>query len=779
MLFKILKKDLQNKKVISIVLFVFIMLSALTLASSSIIVTQLMNSLDSLFEQAVVPHFVQMHKGDIDQQKIDAFSSSHPLVVDQQTVKMLTIDGADLYLGQRQTSEKNSVIDVSFVRQNERFDHLLSLENMVLTPEPGQIWVPIYYMQKADLQVGDAVYLQTDQGEVEFRVAGFLRDAMMNPSIASSKRFLISDADYSLLETHITEAEYLIEFYLSDMEGLGDFAHDYDAAGLAHKGPAVDYNIFRLMNLLTEGAVSLIIVVISILLTTIAIISLRFTILSGLEEDVKPIGVMKAIGVAYKDIRNIYISKYILLTVLGCLAGYGAALVLSGVLLSNMNLYMGAQDKGLQFYLMPLAAVIIILLVVVISCLLTLRRLRSLSAVSALRSGQTGREHSTNGLLSLYRTRLININLFLGIKDILSCKRVYLLLLAVFIVSAFVMILPVNLFNTMNDESFVTYMGIEKSDVRIDLQQSDNLVERYQEINAYLEGDPAVAHAATLVTSRFPVLDSDGAYKPMNVTSGDLFHFPLTYLEGSSPEDETEIALSYLNADELGKTVGDELLLKVDGQPQTLRVSGIYQDVTNGGKSAKAMLPYDEQTLLWYVINIDLNTGYSAAEKIEAYSALFDQAKITDQRSYVLQTFGDTLRQLRIIKVVTILTAAVLASLITSMFLKMLIARDRSPIAVMKNLGFSSTDITAQYLYKTLIVLIVGVVLGTVLCNTAGEVFVSAIGGSMGAPQVSFMIKPLEAYILYPLLLMAVTGLTTYINCVPVKQNHTTTDMFE
>ena len=123
MLFKILKKDLQNKKVISIVLFIFIMLSALTLSSSSVIIVQLMSSIDNLFANADVPHFVQMHKGDIDQSEIDAFTASQPAVTGQQTVKMLSIDGANLYIGDPNLSESNSVIDISFVKQNDAFDY--------------------------------------------------------------------------------------------------------------------------------------------------------------------------------------------------------------------------------------------------------------------------------------------------------------------------------------------------------------------------------------------------------------------------------------------------------------------------------------------------------------------------------------------------------------------------------------------------------------------------------------------------------------------------------
>ena len=60
--------------------------------------------------------------------------------------------------------------------------------------------------------------------------------------------------------------------------------------------------------------------------------------------------------------------------------------------------------------------------------------------------------------------------------------------------------------------------------------------------------------------------------------------------KGSAPDREGEISLSHANAsqDGLNKKVGDEVVVKVGGTEKTLKVSGIYQDVTNGGKTAKA-----------------------------------------------------------------------------------------------------------------------------------------------------------------------------------------------
>ena len=287
---------------------------------------------------------------------------------------MLSIDGADLYIGDPTVSEGNSVIDVSFVKQNEAFDYLLSLENEVLHLEEGEIGVPIFYMEKNDLAIGDKVYLHSGDISAEYTITHFIRDGQMNASLCSSKRFLISDADYSQLEAQTSDVEYLIEFQLAETENLAEFATQYDLAGLPNKGPGVDIGTFRMLNLITEGLVTMVIVLVSILLTAIAIISLRFTILSSIEDDIKEIGVMKAIGYAHKDVRNIYLVKYVFIAVLGCLAGYAGSLLLSDLFLANMQLYMGVSEKSALLYIISLTASLLILAIVTASCMVVVQQ---------------------------------------------------------------------------------------------------------------------------------------------------------------------------------------------------------------------------------------------------------------------------------------------------------------------------------------------------------------------------------------------------------------------
>ena len=121
----------QKKKIITSVVFAFILLAAWLAAGGTNLIVELSNSLNALFATAHAPHFVQMHASGIDQGEIDRWAAANSLVKAQQTVKMITIDGSALYLGTRQNSEEHSIMDISFVRQNKAFDFLLDMENRI------------------------------------------------------------------------------------------------------------------------------------------------------------------------------------------------------------------------------------------------------------------------------------------------------------------------------------------------------------------------------------------------------------------------------------------------------------------------------------------------------------------------------------------------------------------------------------------------------------------------------------------------------------------------
>lgn len=182
-------------------------------------------------------------------------------------------------------------------------------------------------------------------------------------------------------------------------------------------------------------------------------------------------------------------------------------------------------------------------------------------------------------------------------------------------------------------------------------------------------------------------------------------------------------------------------------------VCGIYSDITNGGKTAKASFEDENSQALWNTICVKLSQDVSVDKKIGEYAKHFGFAKISDINGYITQTFGPTIRSVGKAAVVGMIAALFMTLLITLLMIKMLLTKERYSIAVMKSVGFTSKDISVQYLSRFLVILTTGVILGTALANTLGETLAGDLIASFGAASFQFVIDPISAYLITPLLM--------------------------
>nr|WP_154895068.1 ABC transporter permease [Paenibacillus xylanexedens] len=768
MLLRMLRNDIKRKKGITASLFIFVLLAALLVSSGSRMIMELTSSIQYLFSESKTPHFVQMHAGELDQAKVISWAEADPNVEQHQIVEMVNIDGANLFLGAE--SEKNSVMDIDFVTQNQDFDYLLNLNSEMIQVNDGEIAVPVYYMQQNKLRIGEQVRIDNGSFKRSYTIVDFVRDAQMNPSVIHSKRFIVSPAALEELKQGVGEMEYLIEFRLKEPGRIGEFTQAYQNAGLPNAGPVVTYGLFQLLNAMTDGVIAAVIILVSLVLILIAMLCIRFTMLATIEEDYREISVLKAIGIAEKDIKKLYLMKYVFMAGLASLLGYVTSLGVNRLFVSNILLYLGKAPATLLHFAVPLLATGLIFAMVVLFCRTVLRRFRSISAVEALRTGSLGDNQIIRNRLNLSRNRWSSVPVFLGLKDVVQRVRMFRLLLFVFVVSSFIMIVPINFLNTLKAPSFISYMGVGQSDIRIDLRHTDDVEQRYNNLINQIKTDEDIKTYSPLVTSQFKVRNAEGSYDNLSVETGDFSIFPLSYVNGNAPATTNEIALSDANSSELGLKTGEQLTLLVNGRNQVMTVSGIYQDVTNGGKTAKALLPYNKDSVLWYVVSLDLKDRSQMAAKIAEYETSYSPAKVTDLQGYLDQTLGGTIQQLKLVTVLALAIGVFISILITSLFLQMLVAKDSNDIAVLRSLGFALSKIKLKYVVMSLVILIVGVAAGTILSNTLGPLLVSAIMSTFGASKISFVINPVQAYILCPLLLAGTIVLTAWISIQSIKE---------
>jgi putative ABC transport system permease protein len=774
LLLNLVRKDFLKNKVITTVLTVFLIISSLFMAGGLRIAGTMISSMTGLNELAVKTEYLQMHKGAYDQDAFEHFVETHDYIKASLVVDMLNIRNANITY-QGETLEKY-LMDNGFVVQNVGFDFLLNMDNEIAHVGDGEIGVPVYYAQELGIGVGDAITFHEGDYSKKLTVSTIIRDSSMNPALTSSKRFLISQADLDELSLHIGEWEYLFEFLLEDGTSAAVLEKDYMDAGMPSNGVALTDSALTMMNTLSYGVVAFIIIAISIILIMIAVLCLSYIIRATMAEENYTIGEMKAIGFSQKAIKQLYQMKYLMLILVAGVLGYLLAIPFGDFFSSSIVMYCGYGSSEWMKWVFPFVGVILLSLIVIHRCRRIIHKNLKSTVVELMRGEE---QIKKEGHYSLPSSGLTHRNLTIALGE-LRCKwKEYVVIFFIFAVSSFLILLPMNIKNTVENPSFMTYMGVGESDIRIDIQYSEKLAEQKDVALSYLENDSEITEYAIYQNGYVEFENTDGDLEYLRVENGDESVFPLEYLEGSAPDDGKEIALSYLVATESGKKVGDSLIVTYQGNELSFTISGIYQDITYGGKTAKAAIEFDEDDVEVYIIYVNVSDGVTISEKTNELRIVLTNSKITPINDFVSQTLGGVMDYMGLVERAAIVISFLLIILITVMFLQLITAREHSAIAIKKAIGFTNRDIRIQFGIRILAIQLVAIIVGTVLSNSLGEAIFGLMLSSMGASKITMLVEPVTAYLLYPAAQLLVVLITVIVGTKVVRNYHIRNQIME
>jgi len=759
MIWSMLVKDVARNKAANTVLVGLFALTILLACTAAGMSARLVGSVNVLFTVARTPDVVQMTKSQVSPDTVDAFAKGHSEVMYWQVSSAAVATGESLWFGDETTPDAASVMEYYFVAQNSSFDLLLGMDNQPVQIEPGQIGVSVYDMIRHHLRIGDKVKVSTASGEMVFNISTFVRDSMMNPAMISSKRFVVAESDLAQVMMMLPQSESLVEFRLTSGTSTSQFMDAYRVAGLPQDGPSVDIGLLRSVTMLSDGLVIVVLLLVSLLLLVIGVISLRFAISTAIQNSFQELSTLKAIGAPQSFIRWSFSAKYLLLAAAASIVGGASSVWLSVRLTAQATQETGGPTSSSAMIMVIVGVSVGLLAVTVGSCQLAVRSLNKVSAAQSLRVASIGMEHWRRWRLASSRTPL---SWYFACRDLQLRPRRYLVPLIVFTIAAILVIVPVNFWTTISSTSFVQYMGIGQSDLRFDAPvDSSDLQLVTTNLMTSLNSDLRITQAASFTTYRCAIVPPGQPQTATLVEAGDPTAFPITYLSGHTP-GSGEIALSYLNAQELNATIGSTIKIENQDAWQSLHVVGVYQDITNGGKTAKTTGSLKCGTPIWLTINVNVAPGTDPSTIAGQYANQVNGLKVYVLSDYLNQTLGQTLSSTSAAIEASVAVSVLITGLLTAMFTVTLTTTDATSTTLLRCLGIPERLIRRQYVIRLVCILIAGMTIGSIVANTAGQAMVGLLMSSLGAPQLHFNIVPLVSYAACPLLLFLVVGSITW-----------------
>ena len=779
MYLRILKKDLKRKKTMNLILLLFVILATMFAASSVNNIITVMGGLDYYFEKAGLPdHFISSDPGN-DGSETEEFLLNNSNVKEFRREDILFIIDTGLTQNGKKLAEVGNniiVLDIDNAKLNY-FDK----DNDIITDVPeGQAYFTGSIISKLELETGDEFQAKLGDTELTLHYAGIGKDAFLGSEMMNNPRMIINHADYERFMADKTAAENNIAsiFYIN---GYNKETLESDLSDAPNTVFNKSIDLIK-TSYMMNSIVAALLLIVSVCLILVSFVVLRFTISFTINEEFREIGVMKALGLKNSSVRGLYLVKYLGIAVIGAFIGLILSIPFGNALLESVsdNMVLGNDNMMLINVLCSVSVVLIIMLF----CHRCTHRIKKLSPIDAVRSGQTGERFKKKGFLRIGKSRL-GATGFLAFNDIFSSPKQFGIMTVIFSVCLLLITSLANTANTLSSEKLLPLFCTTKSDAYI---TDSNMISRvltgeetYREVHADIEkkladnGMPAKVHSETML---FPTLEANGKkISPIFNYCRDTKASDYIYSEGYAPKYANEIALTIQVADKLGVGVGDRIKLTLGDKTDNYIVSALFQSMMQMGESGRfseALDISDEliKQVMGFQVDFDDSPDKAVTEKrIEEMKDIFDTKYVEDTDDFVMECIGAGIKDtINGVKLMVILVTAIIVIMISVLMERSFISKEKSEIALMKAMGFRTGSVIAQHTLRFAIVAVTASVIAIALGTPITKLCIDPVFGITGAINgVDYNIKPVEVCVIYPVIVVAATVLGAFFTALCMK----------
>ncbi len=742
----LIKSNIKKSRRISIAFFLFIMLTVLLYHTGS----QLTEGFKRLYQEkiaetnsadfaATLPYaFYEKYQNEI----IDFGQVNEEIseieVIDAILLKNSNIqDGdGDLINGGWTFRNANRTEQLSCLKIAERLDEM---------PADG-IYVPYVCKTFFGFQLGDTLNISFGNKQESFIIAGFTEDVLFG-----SRSYLAFDLPerqfYSLREKAGADAEAAIVLVRAASKA-GEVSNKFSEF-IAEKGNELDFysnSDIEYAENSRSNNVNIYVVVMNIasLIGIIAcFVVIGFHMKNTLDKDSKELGALKAIGYTGSWLVMTYVIQFLLLGLLGSVAGVAVSESVMPMIIGSIATDIGFVWNTAFLEQTVIRDIFVILVMIGVITLYLSRGIIRLRPVEAFQE-RTGISCCKKSRLTVEKMPLpINLSISLKMIDFERVKSIFIsfTIAAIMCVAGFAVILYARL--VKDDDGLLQIVGAEVYSVNIQTV----IPEETREIASGLE-KPEVRKVMTAIEPGSSRLLCEGTvYASLGVYSDyGALENPSVY-SGRYPKHENEVAISGNLANALDKNIGDTIKISQIFQETTKEeeflVVGFTQGTYTGGMDIYLTLEglrLIEPEAEWQTIHVYLEAGvdtekFCAALEDEfkgrlSYVGSFDQI-FYSQFSPIVSSVSAIVF---FIIIVMLLIIIIMGYFVTN---SILLTR-KGDFGIMKALGYSTRQIVIQTVMTFMLYIAVGSIIGSIFLYCCSNILIVTLFSGMGVHKIVF-----------------------------------------
>ena len=607
-------------------------------------------------------------------------------------------------------------------------------------------------------------------------------DAVFGSDMMGTPRFIISRNDFDKFVRSSTDEKYdmckgfVYNIETSDTDTVGNAVSDI--SGVAFTGTKDMIKTTYILDMIIAG----IFLIVSFCLIIISIVLLRFTIGFTISEEYREIGVMKAIGIKNSKIRTLYMVKYIAMSMVGAVTGFFAGIPFGNMMTEQSSKSFVTGDS--QSYLINLLCALAVLLVIGLFTWWSTRKVKKFTPVDAIRNGESGKRYKKKGLLSLSESHFSPV-FFMAVNDILSGFRHFAVMSATFVIGILMITIMLNVISTVQSPKLLGWFSMAECDLTLEDKETTEKYtvpdgqrlrnEYVKEMEKTLADNGIPAHCFAETLFKYPIRSGENKSVTLSFIGSNSTTDMYTYIEGTPPENENEIAVSHIIAERLNVNIGDTVTVRVGGKEKEFMISALYQSMNNMGEglrfNEKIEIDFSEALGYFsyqvkYTDNPSADEIHSRRETIEKLYPDYTVRSAGEYADYFISGVAGMLSDTKnFIVMIVMLINILVVVLMESSFL----TKERGEIALMKSIGFKNRSIILWQTLRVAIIMAVAVIIAVLLTDPVSQLAVGGIFKIMGSKFIIFDTNILEAYIIYPLAVFAVTVLASLISALGIR----------
>ena len=606
------------------------------------------------------------------------------------------------------------------------------------------IYLPYQFKTSGGYHVGDDYHFSISGENYDLKVKGFLNTVYGGCNNSGLYEICVSDEVYEKMLFRIGEAgeSSFVVFKLKDDVKMGEFRirvlnqlkTDDNLANVSLQPISMYISSRTFMSLIIAGSF----LAVTILVVVVIILMIVNSIGNYVKENMKTIGALKAIGYTSRNIKGSVLMMFLALALIASVFGIAVSYLLAPAVSSVVIAQMGVPYSVSFSMIATITAFATVVLLTVLVTLLSLRRIKKIEPIVALREGVESHNFKTNPV-KLDKS-VFGLDASLSLKTMLHNKRQNIITFVVTGFMVFICVIALLMFENFNRNPKITLMMSETSDGAV-VFDKDTWEEGYE----FLSSQEGVSNIRRYHEDSIYVGQEDSLYlmvyeDPTRKNNTDVCY------KGRLASHENEVNVSGKFAKQNGYKIGDEITLNLGGREYTYLISGFIQSLNNDGheaimseEAASHILDLESMPTSFF---FDTETDEQIDTILDACEAKFGEKMVT--RINMLKSIEAGMITFKgiatLMLVMMCLISALVILLVLFLLIRSLVFSKRKDYGIYKAIGYTSRSLILQTAGSFMPTIILSVILFSVVSYFIANPYLQFIMINFGLMKCTFTI---------------------------------------